>query len=127
MPLVKPRPLNEVALATNTTSIATTPVAATAIATESGWLQRVMAAAGGTTTGTIAVAVSLNGGSDLTGGALTVAAATGARAGSVLEFAGVGASSGVFVNEGDCFTFTPSGGTGASIPGAFAAVIRSIT
>lgn len=127
MPLTKPRPLNEGVIATNTTSIATTPVAVTAIATDSGYVQRVMAAAGGTTTGTIAVAVSINGGSDITGGALTIAAASNARAGSIMEFAGVGTSSGVYVNEGDCVTFTPSGGTGASIPGAFALVVRSIT
>ncbi|OAF05459.1 hypothetical protein AYJ54_00710 [Bradyrhizobium centrolobii] len=86
-----------------------------------------MAAAGGTTTGTTTVTVTINGGSDIAGGALTIAAGTGARAGSVVEFAGVGASSGVFVNEGDCITFTASGGTGASIPGAFALVIRSMT
>jgi hypothetical protein len=127
MPLVKPRPLNEVPLATNTASIATTPVAATTIATESGFAQRVMAAAGGTTTGTTTVTVTINGGADIAAGGLTIAAGTGARAGTVVEFAGVGASSGVFVNEGDCITFTPSGGTGASIPGAFALVLRSIT
>jgi hypothetical protein len=127
MPLVKPRPLNEAPLAASTSSIATTPVAGVTVATESGYVQRVMAAAGGTTTGTIAVAVSINGGSDITGGGLTVAAGTGARAGSVMEFAMVGASSGVFVNEGDFISFTPSGGTGATIPGAFALVVRSIT
>ncbi|MGX1362580.1 hypothetical protein [Bradyrhizobium elkanii] len=127
MPLIKPRPLNEAVFATNTTSIGTTPVAATAIATESGWVQRVMAAAGGTTSGTTAVAISINGGSDITAGALTIAAGSNARAGSILEFAGVGTASGVYVNEGDCITFTPSGGTGASIPGAFALVIRSQT
>jgi hypothetical protein len=87
----------------------------------------VIAAAGGTTTGTVTVTVAINGGSDIAGGALTIAAGTGSRAGSVVEFAGVGSSSGVFVNEGDCIIFTPSGGTGASIPGAFALVVRSIT
>lgn len=127
MPLIKPRPLNEVSVDSSTTSIATTPVAATEIATASGWVQRAMACAAGTTTGTIAVAISINGGSDITGGGLTVAAGTGARAGSVQEFAGVGTASGVYVNEGDCITFTPSGGTGASIGGAFALVLRTMT
>lgn len=127
MPLVKPRPLNEGIFASNTTSIGASPVACTAIATDSGWVQRVMAAAGGTTTGTVAVSITINGGSDITAGALTIAAGTGARAGSIMEFPGVGSSSGVFVNEGDCVTFTPSGGGGASIPGAFALVVRSIT
>jgi hypothetical protein len=127
MPLVKPRPLNDVDFAASTSSIATTPVAGVTVATVSGFVQRIVAAAGGTTTGTIAVAVSINGGSDITGGGLTVAAGTGARAGSVMEFAMVGSSSGVFVNEGDFISFTPSGGTGATIPGAFALVVRSIT
>lgn len=127
MPLIKPRPMNDVDFAASTSSIATTPVAGTTIATVSGFVQRVMAAAGGTTSGTIAVAVSINGGADITAGGLTVAAATGARAGSVMEFAGVGTASGVFVNEGDFISFTPSGGTGATIPGSFALVVRSIT
>lgn len=127
MPLTKPRPLNEGVIATNTTSIGATPVAAVAISPDSGFIQRVMAAAGGTTTGTIAVSVTVNGGSDITGGALTIAAGSSARAGSVMEFAGVGSSSGVYVNEGDCVTFTPSGGGGASIPGAFALVLRTVT
>jgi len=39
----------------------------------------------------------------------------------------VGASSGVFVSEGDFISFTPSGGTGATIPGSFALVVRSIS
>ena len=47
--------------------------------------------------------------------------------GTVVEVAlvGAGSTSGVYINEGDCITFTPSGGGGASIPGAFALVIRS--
>lgn len=127
MPLIKPRPVNDVDFAAATSSIGATPVAAATIATVSGFVQRVMAAAGGTTTGTVAVAVAINGGSDITAGGLTVASGTGARAGSVMEFAMTGASSGVFVNEGDFISFTPSGGGGATIPGSFALVVRSIT
>jgi hypothetical protein len=121
MPLQNPRPLNEAHICESTTSIATTPVAAAAIAPVAGYVQRVMAAAGGTTTGTTAVSVQINGGSDIAGGALTIAAGTGARAGTVVELAlkGAGSTSGVYVNEGDFILFTPSGGTGASIPGAF--------
>jgi hypothetical protein len=32
----------------------------------------------------------------------------------------------VWINEGDQVTFTPSGGSGTSISGAFALVIRTI-
>lgn len=120
------RPFNESVVDAQTTSIGTTPVAGIGIAQRAGYVERVMAAAGGTTTGTIAVAVAINGGSDITGGGLTIAAGTGARAGSVYELplVGAGSTSGVYVNEGDCITWTPSGGTGSSIPGAFALVIR---
>jgi hypothetical protein len=120
------RPNSEVMLVESTTSIATTPVAAMAIAPCKGWVQRVMAAAGGTTTGTVTVAVAINGGSDIANSTLTIAAGSNARAGTVVELAlvGAGSTSGVYVNEGDAITFTPSGGTGSSIPGAFAIVIR---
>ena len=121
MSLPTPRPFNELALTEGTTSIATSPVAAYMIAPRAGTIERLMAAAGGTTTGTIAVAVTVNGGSDITGGNLTIAAGTGARAASIYE---PGVLDGAAVNEGDLITFTPSGGTGASIPGAFVAVIR---
>ena len=127
MPLIKPRPVMDVDFSASTSSIGATPVAGTTIATVSGFVQRVVAGAAGTTTGTIAVAVSINNGSDITGGGLTIAAGSNSRAGSVMEFAMTGSSSGVFVNEGDVIVFTPSGGGGASIPGAFALVVRSIT
>ena len=129
MALPVPRPvMNEYTLIESTTSIATTPVAASAIAPVAGYVHRVMAGATGTTTGTITVAVSINGGSDIANSTLTIAAATGARAGTVVELplVGAGTTSGVYINEGDVVTFTPSGGTGASIGGAFALVIRAI-
>ena len=121
MSLPTPRPFADMALVESTTSIATGPVAATMIAPRAGLIERVMAGAAGTTTGTITVAVSVNGGSDIAGGNLTIPAGTGARAGSVLEFATLDATP---VNEGDLIAFTPSGGTGAAIGGAFALVIR---
>lgn len=123
MPLTKNRPFDEVALAEGTTSIATTPVVAVMVAPVAGFIERVAVAAGGTTTGTITVAVSVNGGADIFGGALTLPAQTGAVAGVVNELPLVGVSA-VHVNEGDIITLTPSGGTGASIPGAFTTVIR---
>lgn len=126
MPMNPNRPFKETALTVQTSSIGASPAAAPIVSPVSGILERVAAGPGGTTTGTIAVAVAINGGSDVTGGGLTVAAGTGARAGSVYELSqvGAGATSGVYVNEGDVIVFTPSGGGGASIPGSFAAVIR---
>jgi hypothetical protein len=125
MPLPSLYPMNDVVLAESTASIATTPVAAMAIAPVAGLLVRVMAAAGGTTTGTITTTVIVNAGADVAGGALTIAAGSGARAGTVVELPQIGTSA-VYVNVGDAITFTSSGGTGASIPGAYCAVIRSI-
>lgn len=118
--------MSEARVSEGTTSIATTPIAAQAIAPCSGYVQRVMAAASGTFTGTVNVTVTINGGSDIAGGNLNLAAQTGAVKGTVLELAlpGAGTTSGVFVNEGDVIVFTPSGGTGASIGGAFALVLR---
>jgi hypothetical protein len=114
--------MGDVFLAEGTTSIATTPIAAVAVAPASGILRKVYAATSGATTGTITVAVSINGGADVTGGKLTIAAGAGGN-NPGLDLPKVGASV-VYVNEGDVIAFTPSGGTGASISGAFAAVIR---
>lgn len=128
MPLNPNRPSNEVSVTEMTLSIATTPVAAAAVAHCAGYVQRLLAAAAGTFTGTINVTVSINGGADIAGGNLNIPAQTGAVRGVTQELAlqGAGATSGVFVNEGDIIVFTPSGGTGASIQGAFAAVIRKL-
>src|SRR6185312_2398108 len=126
MALPNPRTYNKVALDAQTTSIATTPVAGYAIATNSGYVQRVMAASGGTTTGTITVAVTINGGSDIANSTLTIAAGSGGP-GAVVELplVGAGSTSGIYINEGDLIKWTPSGGTCASIPGAFGLVIRA--
>ena len=126
MTLYVNRPNGEVHLCESTTSIATTPVAVTAIAPVSGLVVRCHAGAAGTTTGTITVAVAINGGSDICNSGLSVAAGMGARVGTSYELSpvGAGSTSGVTVNEGDVITFTPSGGTGASIGGAFSMVIR---
>jgi hypothetical protein len=121
--------LDETELNCATTSIATTPVAAVTVATNAGYIQRVFASAAGTTTGTITVAVAVNGSSDICNSLLLVAPGTGARNGGVFEFqncVGVGgATSPVFCSEGDVISFTASGGTGSSIAGAFGAVIRN--
>jgi hypothetical protein len=115
------RPNSDVMMVESTTSIATSPVPASMIAPCKGWVERVMAGAAGATTGTITVAVSINGGADITNGHLTIPAGSGGP-GNVLELSY--SSTLPYVNEGDVITFTPSGGTGTNIGGAFALVIR---
>src|SRR5579864_1231987 len=121
MSLPTPRPFSDVALIEGTTSIATSPVAAFMIAPRAGTIERLMAAAAATFTGTVAVAVTINGGSDITGGNLTIPAQTGAQPAVIYE---TGMLDGAHVNEGDLIVFSPSGGTGAAVGGAFTAVIR---
>ena len=123
------RPYNDVCLMEGTTSVATTPVNVTMVAPCSGYIQRVVGAVGGTTSGTITTTVVVNGGSDICGGNFTIAAGTGARAGVIYELAliGAGVTGGVAVNEGDCIVFSPTGGTGNTIQGGFCCVIRSQT
>jgi hypothetical protein len=116
-------PFADVLLAEGTASIATTPIPAVFVAPCAGILRKVYAAAGGTTSGTIAVAVTVNAGADVTGGLLTIAAGSNPRQGSSIDLPKVGIAA-VTVNEGDLITVTPSGGTGASIPGAFSIAIR---
>lgn len=125
MALPSKRAFNDVEVDAQTASIGATPAAGFGIVPSSGYIQRVMAGAHGTTTGTIAVAVSINGGPDITGGALTIPAGSGVRSGTIVEFPMTGPNA-VFANEGDCITFTPSGGGGAAIGGAFAAIVRAI-
>jgi len=112
----------EVVLSEGTTSIATTPVAMNFTAPCSGYIRRALAASAGTTTGTITVAVTVNGGSDIFGGALTIPAGSGGNNPAVaLPLTGASA---VFVNEGDAIVATPSGGTGSNIGGAVSIVIK---
>ena len=107
-----------------TTSIGALPVAASLVVTNSGYLSRLTAAAGGTTTGNIVVSCSINGGADITNSALTIPAGSGARNGAVLELP-VAIGTCYYVNEGDTLVFTPSAGGGSNIPGAFGAVVRN--
>jgi hypothetical protein len=118
-------PFSDVCLTEGTTSIGATPVPAVFVSPCAGILRKVYAAAGGTTTGTITVAAAVNAGADVTAGALTIAAGAGARNGSNIALPHAGASA-VIVAEGDIITLTPSGGGGASIPGAFTIVIRKL-
>lgn len=120
------RPNSEVALGEGTTSIATSPVVANFVSPVAGYIKRVAMAATGTFTGTITTTVAINGGSDIMGGTFLLPAQTGAVAGVTqeLNLVGAGTTSGVHVNEGDVIVLTPSGGTGATIGGAFTVVIR---
>ena len=121
------RPVNEIALSEGTTSIATSPVAAQVVVPTAGFISRVFASSTGTTTGTITVAVAINGGSDICNSLLTIPAGAGYVGATVeLTLVGAGSTSGVIVNEGDTITFTPSGGTGTTIGGAFTAIVRTI-
>jgi hypothetical protein len=125
MPLSKKLTFKDIVLSESTTSLATTPVATQAVAPVTGIIVKVAAAPGGTTTGTTTVAVAINGGADIAGGLLAIPAGASARQGVTVELAKNGAGAAV-VQEGDLISFTPSGGTGASIPGAFVAVIRPL-
>jgi hypothetical protein len=116
---------DETDLQASTTSIGALPAAGCCVVTNAGYVQRVMAAAGGTTTGTVTVAVAINGGSDIANSTLQILAGSGARAGNTIELPVAVSTSAVYVNEGDYISFTPSGGGGSSITGAFSAVIRN--
>jgi hypothetical protein len=115
----------EVSLTEGTTSIASSPIAAQVIAPISGVIARVVVAASGTFTGTINVTVSVNGGADVTSGNLNLPAQTGSVNGVTWESPVYSVADGFHVNEGDIIVLTPSGGTGASIGGAFTVVLRN--
>jgi hypothetical protein len=117
------RPNFEIVLSESTTSIATTPVAMIFAVPTSGYIQRGIAVSAGTTTGTTTFAATVNGGSDIFAGALTIAAGAGNLNNPSVALPLTGASA-VLVSEGDIITVTPSGGTGASIQGAVSLVIR---
>jgi hypothetical protein len=122
MALPNIRPFNEWVATCKTASVGTTPVAAWCVAPVKGRIARTFAALEGTiTTANAAIAVAINGGSDIGTGSLSIAPGA----------AGTGASDGpsntggnAQVNEGDFISFTPSGATGANIPATFHAVIR---
>lgn len=116
MPLPINRPFQEIHVTARTTSIGATPVACSTVAIKKGQLHRVFAISEGASTGTIAVAVAING-TTVTQAAMSFTG--GANAVTSTEVSGT-----IMVNELDLITFTPSGGGGATIPGHFYAVIR---
>src|SRR5947209_16787110 len=121
MALPNVRPLNEWVVTAKSASIGSTPVAAFCVAPVKGRVVRTFVVTEGTLTGTLAVSVGINGGSDIGAGGLSVAAGA---AGSTASDTPANAAGNAIVNEGDTIAFTPSGATGSSIPGCFHAVIR---
>lgn len=84
-----------------------------------GYVTKVGGVTGGViTTADATVATAING-TAITGGSITITVA-GAAAGQHFSATPTAAN---FVNEDDVVSFTPSGASGASIPGTFYAVI----
>jgi hypothetical protein len=115
--------LNEASVVAKTASVGTSPVAARATAPIKGRIRTIFAVLEGTiTTAPAAIAVSINGGSDITGGNFSIPIGV-AGSGASFEVGPMG-NPGGNVSEGDFIAFTPSGATGANIPANFVAVIR---
>jgi len=113
-------PLSEAVVSCKTASVGTTPAAAWCVAPVKGRIVRTFAVLEGTiTTAPAAIAVAINGGSNIGSLSIPVGAA-GSGASDAPFAAGVARD----VQEGDFISFTPSGATGASIPATFHAVIR---
>jgi hypothetical protein len=122
MTLPNVRPVNEWTVSCHCPSIGASPAAVSAVAPVKGKIVRTFAVSNGTTTGTIAIAVTTTGSAtDIGAGGLSIPAGAGAL--PVEDFP-ANAANNAAVNEGDVITFTPSGGGGASITGSFHAVIR---
>jgi hypothetical protein len=122
MALPNVRPVNEWPVGCHCPSIGAAPVAVSAVAPVKGKIVRTFAVANGTTTGTVAIAVTTTqSASDIGTGALSIPAGSGAL--PVEDFP-TNAAGNALVNEGDVITFTPAGGGGSNITGAFFAVIR---
>jgi hypothetical protein len=113
-------PFNEAYVTCKTASVGTTPVAAWCVAPCKGRIVRTFAVLEGTiTTAPAAIAVAINGGSNI--GALSIpVGVAGSGASDAPSAAGIAKD----VQEGDFISFTPSGATGATIPATFQAVIR---
>lgn len=121
MTITKNRPSNELFVWGYTTSAATSPIAAHAVAGKRGYIVRTGGVIEATFTGTIAVAVTTpQAATDI--GALSFAAGSGGT--SSTDEPATQSYENRYVNEGDVITFTPSGGTNATVPGMFYAVIR---
>jgi hypothetical protein len=113
-------PNNEQTVTCKTASVGTSPAAAYAVAPIKGRIVRTYGVLEGTiSTAPAAIAVAINGGSNI--GSLSIPVGTAGTAASDAPSA-TGVSKDVM--EGDVISFTPSGATGATIPATFHAVIR---
>jgi hypothetical protein len=114
--------LKDYGLGCFTASIATSPVAAQVVVPFSGRIVKTYGVSYGTTTGTTAVAVAVNGGTAIGSAALSIAAGgAGVKVESTIVTSDYNASQ---AKDGDIISFTPSGGTGSSIGGYFGVLIR---
>ncbi len=120
MPIQENRPLSEVYLNCQTTSVGATPVAARAVSPVRGRVIKIYSVLGGAITTADATVTGSIGGTAITGGALTITA-SGSAAGDVDVAVPTGAN---FVNEGEEIRLTPAGASGASIPCFFTILIE---
>ena len=104
------QPVNEVAVFAKTASVGSTPLIAQTVAPVKGRIVRTYAVLEGTiTTAPAAIAVAINGGSNIGSLSIPVGIA-GSGASDVPSAAGVSKD----VQEGDFISFTPSGGADVS-------------
>lgn len=123
MALPQVRPFSEWVVCAATPTVGTSPQNAVCVAPVKGHVMRVGMASNGALTGTTTATVTTtaSGATDIASGLLSIAAGTGIV--SLVDISGINTAN-TSVSEGDTITFTPSGGTGASIGGNFWAVIR---
>jgi hypothetical protein len=120
MPLQENRPLREVYVNCQTTSVATTPVVARCVSPVRGRILKIYSVLGGVITAADATVTASIAGTAITGGALTITQ-SGSAAGDVDSAVPTAAN---IVNEGDEIRLTPAGATGASIPAFFTILIE---
>lgn len=130
MALAKNHPFNEVVVDCSTNSIAATPLACAVVAPFRGKIINIRGVSHGAFTTDCSVAVVIKkavaggtapgSGTAVTGSPLVLTASNSA-AGTSASYVPTGAN---YVDEGDLIVFTPSGSTGTTIGGTFAAVIQ---
>jgi len=130
MALPNNHPLFEIHVDTTTNSIATTPLACAVVSPIRGKIVKVTAVAHGAFTTDCSVAVAIitapaagvaPGSGTAVGGSPMTLDDTNSAAGTTTSMVPTSAN---FVNEGDIIVFTPSGSTGTTIGGTFAAFIQ---
>jgi hypothetical protein len=120
MALPVKEPLWRYQLDVGTASVGSTPQAAFVRVPKRGRIEKTGVIVTGALTGTLAVAVAINGGSSITSAAISQATPASATVFQSL----LNSTDAADVNEDDVISFTPSGGTGASTTGYFFAVIH---